>query len=116
MDRMVARVERLERENRRLKLLALLGFVLLVGVGAIQKAEVTSLTGTMLVLNDAGGKPRVVASGTTANGATLAFMDDQGMTRLRIGLVGKEARVETWDERKQVWRNFVGPIGAFPAR
>ena len=64
----------------------------------------------------AEGKPRVVATATEAKGAMLAFLDEQGVTRLRIGLLGKEARVETWDEQKQVWRNFVGPQGVFPAR
>jgi hypothetical protein len=116
MESIVAQVERLERENRRLKGLALLALVVLVGIGAVQKGPSTTLTGTTLYLRDAEGKPRVVVTATQATGPMLAFMDEQGVTRLRVGLVGKEARVETWDERKQLWRNLVGSQGVFPAR
>jgi hypothetical protein len=111
------RVERLERQNRRLRLAALLFVVLMVGVGAAQKLESSkTLTANRIELVDGDGKIRLVADAASGKGVGLTFQNEQGETRLRIGVVGKDARVETWDENKRQWRNFVAPIGVIPAK
>jgi hypothetical protein len=110
-------LERLERENRRLKLSALLLLVMVVGVGAIhQPGPTRTMTANRLELQDANGKTRVVADAASDKAALLTFLNEQGQTRLRVGLFGKEPRVETWDDRTQEWRNFVGGARVFPAR
>jgi hypothetical protein len=107
------RVERLERENRRWRLAALL---LLVGIGGVAAAQAgRTVTADKLILVDSQGNNRAVIA-VSEKGALQTFMTSGGRPLLRMGLVGDEPRVETWDKDKGEWRNWVGPGGVFPVR
>lgn len=104
------RVARLERENRRWRLAAVLLVVLLAGVAAVprQAAAPSIVTAQKMILADSKGLPRLVASGETA-GAMQTFLSAEGRPLMRVGVVSDEPRLETWDAKKQAWINWVSP-------
>jgi hypothetical protein len=103
----LARLEKLERESRLLKLAGLLLLVVVAGVGAAQKPEDALapkplVTVQKLVLVDAQGNHRAML-GSDKEGAYLVF---QGMgTAVRVGLFGTDPHLDTTDPRTGSWEN-----------
>jgi hypothetical protein len=117
-DNLLARLERLERQNRTWKLAALSLLVVLAGGAAMQKPSDVQPTRTLtvqrLVLVDAQGNHRALLS-SDKEGAFLVFTGNAGTVRL--GLDGAEARLDTFDASKNGWRNWLRrEVEVVPAR
>jgi hypothetical protein len=90
-------------------------FIVVAGLAAVQRGpEPQTVTAQRIVLVDAAGKELAVLS-ADATGGMLTFRNRQGEPRLRVGMVGDAAHVDTWDNAAQQWRNRVG-FGVVPAR
>ncbi len=112
------RMERLERENRRWRIAGVALLVLTAGVAAApqQKPAPQIVWPQKVVVVDAKGLPRVVSS-ADATGALQTFLGAEGRPLIRVGLVGDEPRLETYDVKKQAWTNWVAPgVSARPIR
>jgi hypothetical protein len=112
------RMERLERENKRWRMGGVALLVLAAGVAAVpqQKPAPQIVWAQKVVVVDGKGLPRVVSSADAA-GAVETFLGTAGRPLMRVGLVGDEPRLETYDVKKQAWRNWVTPgVFAQPIR
>ncbi len=115
MDDLLHRVERLERQNRMLKLAAPLLVLVVVGIGAAgRNAESQSLTVQKITLVDAAGNVGAILS-ADPTGTVLTFYGNR-TKRLRIGSLSGEPRLDVWDEAAQQWRNKVGGPMVVPVR
>jgi len=86
------RLERLERENRRMKrfgLAAVLGAGLLGMVGAAAPAVCDVLTGERLVLRDESGRSRVTLDAYRTDNPAITLADKQGRARAKLALDGQ---------------------------
>ncbi len=105
----------LGRRNRDLTLVALLLFMVVVGVGAAQRMPGPhTVSAQRIVLVDAAGIEQAVLS-AEGGGPMLTFRDRHGEPRLRIGMLGDEAHVDIWDQVAKKWRNRMD-VGVIPAR
>lgn len=86
------RMERLERENRRWRMGAVVLLVLAAGVAAAPQQK---------------SAPQIVWAQKVVT---------EGRPLMRVGLVGNEPRLETYDVKKQVWTNWVSGVVARPIR
>lgn len=134
---LLRRVERVERENRYLKLAGLLLLVFVATAGAIQqdtparidaklKAEIQAmesrrsltcglLTAQKIVITDEQGNNRGMLS-VDKDGGYLLFQDG-GRAAMKLGLVGDEPHLDTPDIASRTgWRNWLGKARVIPAR
>ena len=81
------RIEKVERENRRLKIAALTALLGLGGVFSLGAAASPpqKLEAETIVLRDATGKSRIIL-GVDEEGPGIAFLDAKGKLRLNLGL------------------------------
>jgi hypothetical protein len=89
-ESVVARLERLERSNRKWKvcsLMSLAGFALLGFVGAQTERAPKKITANEIVVVDGGGAPRISLA-VTEGGPILTFSPKDGPPRLFMGLGG----------------------------
>jgi hypothetical protein len=117
-DILLARLERLERQNRTWRLAALSLLLVLAGGAAMQKPADVQPTQTLtlqkLVLVDAQGNHRALLS-SDKEGAFLVFTGNDGTVRL--GLAGTEPRLDTFDASKNGWKNWLRrEVEVVPAR
>lgn len=123
---LLARIEGLERQNQRLRQMALLGFVLVLAVGAIgvdlllRRGDETSKTADIpgdslavreLVIRDESGQTRAIL-GSDADGTRLRLYDGEGRRRASLALTadglpglaffdGEEANRAVFEMREQ---------------
>lgn len=105
LESLRARLDRLERHNRYLKLA---GALLLTGMlvsGAMAQGFSPVVEAERLVLKDRAGRARA-AFGLAGDGSpVLSFNDEDGMTRLLLGIVNGEARLNVASrDGKIVWK------------
>ncbi len=116
-ESLLRRVERVERENKFLKLAGLLALVVLVGLGAVQKdnkapASDNLVTHKLLITDEQGNNRAVITA--DKDGAYLHFQTSPSAA-LKLGLVGEEPHLDTVDKAaKNGWRNWLGKGGVFP--
>jgi hypothetical protein len=100
------RVEKLERQNKRIKQI---GILLLVLAGSIfvmgQARAVRSIESTKFVLKNAKGKKRAEL-GFRLDGPELAFYDDKEKTLLSIGLLEDGPSLLVWDSQGKKMASF----------
>jgi hypothetical protein len=113
---LLRRVERVERENRYLKLAGLLLLVFVVGVGAVQNETTTKmLTVQKLVITDANGTNRGILTADKDGGFLLFQNGGQGV--MKLGLVGADPHLDTPDlTSKTGFRNWLEKGKVIPAR
>ena len=92
------RIERVERENRRLKIAALTALLGLGGAFSLGAAASPpqKLEAETIVLRDAQGKSRIVL-GVDEEGPGIAFLDTKGKLRLNLGLAKEGPAVDLLD-------------------
>jgi hypothetical protein len=104
MQSLIGRLEKLERENRRLKgfgliLLAVVGALLLTGLtmkDPVIGAEAFTLLGE-------GGEPRAVFAMVNSE-PTLAFFDNGGRVRAGVSVVNNSPQIVLYDaEGTPIW-------------
>ena len=103
-----ARLERLERENRRLKRwagVACGGFALLGLAGAAAPAICDVVSAERLVLRDNGGRQRLVVDAYQTDSPTLVLQTREGKTLARLGI----------DERGEAYFNLYDKQGGAKA-
>jgi hypothetical protein len=115
-EQILRRLERVERENRYLKLVGLLLIVFLVGVAAVQSGSPNqTLTVQRIVITDANGTNRGLLS-ADKDGGFLVFQNG-GNGVVKLGLVGAEPHLDTPDvTSKTGFRNWLAKGGVIPAR
>jgi hypothetical protein len=112
LDTLAARIDSLERQNRRLKrgAVALAAIGLCAGAAAQKPAAVV---GDRFTLVDTMDRTRATLEnrvGTAATSPALTFLDDKGQPRLRLGLGPHGAALlETIDENGKTRDFFGGP-------
>ena len=92
------RIERVERENRRLKIAALTALLGLGGAFSLGAAAnpPQKLEAETIVLRDAQGKSRIVL-GVDEEGPGIAFLDTKGKLRLNLGLAKEGPALDLLD-------------------
>lgn len=94
---LVKRVERLERQNRFLKLTSLLGVILVSGVLLMaQSRQEATLTAGRFELVDRAGKIRA-ALGMTEIGPALLLVDERGTTRVSLNSTVTGSSLKLYD-------------------
>jgi hypothetical protein len=94
---LVKRIERLERQNRLLRLTSLLGLILFSGVLFMaQSHQVEKLTAGRFELVDRTGKIRA-ALGMTATGPALLLVDERGTTRVSLNTTATGSSLKLYD-------------------
>jgi len=114
LDTLAARIETLERQNRRLKC----GAVAVAAIGlcagaAAQTLRSAPVVGDRFTLVDTMDRTRATLEnrvGTATTSPMLTFVDDKGQPRLRLGLgLHGAALLETIDENGKAKDFFGGP-------
>jgi hypothetical protein len=96
------RLARLERENRRIKLLAGIAVLVLAGFALIGPSpESNENRAERFLLTDAAGKTRA-SLGVTAEGPELLFLDENNRSRSSIGATADGARFRLFDAQGRV--------------
>ena len=92
------RIEKVERENRRLKIAALIAVLGLGGAFSLGAAAnpPQKLEADKIVLRDAEGKTRIVL-GIDEEGPGIAFLDAKGKLRMNLGLAKEGPALDLLD-------------------
>jgi len=112
---LAARIETLERQSRRLKHLCAIIAVGFIGIGAAQAVATKTIVASRVTLVDEDNLTRadfgtsVPGSGRAGVNPILSFSDQNGRTRLRIGLGQRGATLETIDENGKTHEYLGGP-------
>ena len=118
LDRLTARVETLERQNRRLKRGAVAIVALgLCGGAAAQTLKPAPIAGARFSLVDAMDRTRATLEnfpGNVSGQPVITFLDEKGQPRVRLGLGPRGALLEVIDENGKT-RDYFGPPGVRPA-
>jgi len=115
LARLAARVESLERQNRRLRRLALGIVVVASTIAAAQTLAPKPIAANRFTLTDEDGRTRAQlemstpGSGRAGVNPILAFSDAEGRVRVRIGLGQRGATLEVIDENGKSHEYFGGP-------
>jgi hypothetical protein len=98
------RIEKVERENRRLKIAALIAVLCLGGAlslgAAANPPQQQKLEAETIVLRDAEGKTRIVL-GVDKEGPGIAFLDAKGKLRMNLGLAKEGPALDLLDAAEQ---------------
>jgi hypothetical protein len=112
---LTARVEALERQSRRLKHLCVIMAAVFSAIGAAQAVVSKSVVASRFALVDEESRTRaeletsIPGSGRAGVNPILSFSDENGRTRLRIGLGLRGPTVETIDENGKTHEYLGGP-------
>lgn len=105
LDVLTKRIDRLERENRRLKRVGVVVLVGLAAIGLMGQAAGRTVEAERFVLRDASGKARG-AWGVAGGGTALFLLDQDGKHRveLSLGSDGSPSFVLRDKAEKVVWK------------
>jgi hypothetical protein len=112
---LAARIEELERQSRRLKHLCVIMAVGFVGVGAAQTLAPKPIVASRVMLLDEANRTRadlgtsIPGSGRAGVNPILTFSDENGRTRLRVGLGQRGPMLEAIDENGKTHEYIGGP-------
>ena len=118
LDTLTRRLDKLDRQNRRLKQTLVAAVVALAAVGAKAQVAPAAVTGDRFVLVDAQDRTRAtLETAAPATGAgrypVLTFFDATGRPRLRLGLGSRGGLLEVVDDNGKA-RDYFGPFTARP--
>lgn len=118
LETLTGRIDRLERQNRFLKGVAVAIGALVLSVGAAAQATKSApVVGDRFTLVDTMDRARATLenrAGTASSKPVLTFFDEKGQPRLRLGLGPRGAQLEVIDESGKA-HDFFGPPAIRPA-
>jgi hypothetical protein len=109
------RIDRLERQSRRLKHLCVIMAVAFASIAAAQAALTKTIVAGRITLVDEDNRTRaeletsIPGSGRAGVNPILSFSDENGRTRLRVGLGQRGPTLETIDENGKTHEYLGGP-------
>jgi len=138
---LTARLERLERENRRLKVggvavVSVVGALFLMGQAVVPNISDEVRTRTLVIVDDEGRKRAVLSSdkdgvtlsladeagtwrvvlGTSEEGGSLTLQDRIGKTRARLGALSSKAGLDLLDQAAKVQVNLTAHLAGSELR
>jgi hypothetical protein len=112
---LTARIEKLERQSRRLKHLCVVIVVAFSAIAAAQAAVTKTIAASRFALVDEDNRTRaeletsMPGAGRAGVNPILTFSDENGRTRLRVGLGQRGPTLEVIDENGKTHEYLGGP-------
>lgn len=112
LDAVLRRLNRLERQNRALRYLFLLIFLIIAGVVLMGQSQTNeTIQAQRFILTDADGTTRAMLSTNEQGGANLVLVDAKGKQRVNLGMTLSETLLSMLDADAKV-RTMLGTDNA----
>ena len=112
LDAVLRRLNRLERQNRALRYLFLLIFLIIAGVVLMGQSQTNeTMQAQRFILTDADGNTRAMLSTNEQGGANLVLVDANGKQRVNLGMTLSETLLSMLDSDAKV-RTMLGTDNA----